>query len=41
MLDDIDVDCLSCSQNRHPQDGANVLDWLSGRGQSFLCFTLN
>jgi hypothetical protein len=35
----INVDCSSCFQNQHPQDGVGIPDWLSRRGQSFLCFT--
>jgi hypothetical protein len=39
VLDDIHVGCSSCSQNRHPQNGADIPNWLLRGGQSFLCFT--
>jgi hypothetical protein len=35
---DIHISCSSYSQNRHLLDGASVLDWLSEKGQKFICF---
>jgi hypothetical protein len=39
VLDDIHVSCSFYTQDQRPQDGTNIIDWLLGGGQSFLCFT--